>query len=205
MIDTQLFCKALKFAAHAAAKKKDIRYYLKGVRIEWEGDTLRMIGADDWRLARIEMRTSEASFAPIAATISNDDVKRVLSTIGKDKGQVALFIEVSADPAQRAKVRITAGGVTLDLMGVEGIYPQWRRILPASGRVMGDMPYLDAILVAEACRAVELFIVDYEGARALLIQPGPAESDVVNVIPAPGRILDPRVLECQVVIAPVRK
>lgn len=204
MIDTQLFCKALKFAAHAAAKK-DIRYYLKGVRIEWEGDTLRMIGTDGSRLARIEMRTSEASAVPIAATIGNDDVKRVLSTIGKDKGQVALFIEVSADPAQRAKVRITAGGVTLDLMGVEGIYPQWRRILPASGRVMGDMPYLDAILVAEACRAVEPFIVGYKGTRALLIQPGPLVTDVVNVIPAPGRILDPRVLECQVVIAPVRK
>ena len=57
MINTQLFCKALKFAAHAASKK-DVRFYLVGVRVEWVGDELTLVGTDGNRLARITLRTS---------------------------------------------------------------------------------------------------------------------------------------------------
>lgn len=54
MIDAPLFCKILKFVAHAAGKK-DVRYYLNGVRLEVTGDALTMCGTDGSRIAIAEI------------------------------------------------------------------------------------------------------------------------------------------------------
>lgn len=202
MIDTQLFCKALKFAAHAAAKR-DIRYYLLGVRIEWVNDVMDFVGTDGSRLAKVTLCTKVPSAVPIAATIGNDDVKRILSTIGKDKGEVRITIEVFADPAKRPDIRVEAGGVTLNMLGVEGVYPQWRRVIPPAGRESGHMPRLDATLVSDACAAVQPFSVRYKKMSPVWIQPGPVVSDGVLIEPA--EIQDPRVLSCQVVVMPMMK
>lgn len=204
MIDTQLFCKALKFAAHAASKK-DIRFYLVGVRLEWVGDVLDMVGTDGTRLARITLRTGVPSAAPLAASIKLEDVKRILTAIGKDKGQVDLYIRNHDDPAKPPVVKITAGGVTLDLVGLEGVYPQWRRILPNDARAVGDMPCMDAGLIAEACEAVKSFTLPIKGSHFVQMLAGPAPLDAVNVTPAPGQLADSHlVLACQVVVSPMR-
>ena len=204
MIATQLFCKALKFAAHAASKK-DIRFYLVGVRLEWANDVLDMVGTDGTRLARITLRTSAPSAAPVAACIKLEDVKRILATIGKDKGQVELYIRNHEDPAKPPVVKITAAGVTLDLVGLEGVYPQWRRILPREDRTVGDMPCMDADLLAEACGAVKAFTLPIKGSHFVQMLAGPSPLDTVNVLPAPGRLADDHVvLACQVVISPMR-
>lgn len=204
MIDTQLFCKALKFAAHAASKK-DVRYYLNGVRVEFEDDDLTLVGTDGNRLAHVALRTSlmSASAAPVAAVIGHDDIKRILATIGKDKGEVSLTIYVPADPAQRPEIRVTAAGTTLDMKGVEGRYPDWRRILPRQDRPVGVMPHLCAQQLADACNALVPFADPYKTTVALLTEPGPAELDTVRL--SPVRIKDPRVTTCQAVIAPLRK
>lgn len=204
MLDTQLFCKALKFAAHAASKK-DVRFYLVGVRLEWVGDVLDMVGTDGDRLARITLRTSVSSAAPVAATVKLEDVKRILTAIGKDKGRVDLVIVNQADPAKPPQIKVTAGGVTLDLVGLEGVYPQWRRILPVDGRVFGDMPCLGAVFVSEACEAVKVFTRPVKGSHFVQMSAGPTAADTVNVTPAPGCMADDHiVLACQVVIAPMR-
>lgn len=204
MISTQLFCKALKFAAHAASKK-DIRYYLVGVRLEWEGDVLDMVGTDGIRLARITLRTSVPSAAPVAAGIKLEDVKRILTVIGKDKGQVDLYIFNPDDRAKPPQVKITAAGVTLDLVGLEGVYPAWRRILPPDSRVVGCMPCVDANLLAEACEAVGAFTLPIKGSHFVQLLAGPNPLDVVNVTPAPGMLADNHlVLGCQVVVSPMR-
>jgi DNA polymerase III sliding clamp (beta) subunit (PCNA family) len=203
MIDTQLFCKALKFAAHAASKK-DVRYYLNGVRVEYEDDVLTLVGTDGNRLAHVALRTSLMSATPVAAMIGNDDIKRVLATFGKDKGEVSLVIEVPADPAQQPKVRVTAAGTTLDIVGLEGRYPDWRRILPPSTRTVGTMPHLCAQQLADACSALQPFIDPYKKVFALCILPGAGELDVVLLKPARANYY-PRVIDCQVVIAPLRK
>lgn len=204
MIDTQLFCKALKFAAHAASKK-DIRYYLVGVRLEWVGDVLDMVGIDGARLARITLRTSVPSAAPVAAGIKLEDVKRILAVIGKDKGQVDLYIFNPDDRAKPPQVKITAAGVTLDLVGLEGVYPAWRRILPSEDRAVGCIPCVDANLLAEACEAVGAFTLPIKGSRFVQMLAGPAPLDAVNVTPAPGQLADNHlVLACQVVVCPMR-
>lgn len=201
MIDTQLFCKALKFAAHAASKK-DIRFYLVGVRLEWVGDVLDMVGTDGTRLARITLRTGVPSATPLAASIKLEDVKRILTAIGKDKGQADLYIRSHGDPAKPPVVKITAGGVTLDLVGLEGVYPQWRRILPSDARAVGDMPCMDAGLIAEAVKA---FTLPIKGSHFVQMLAGPAPLDAVNVTPAPGQLADNHlVLACQVVVSPMR-
>jgi len=204
MINTQLFCKALKFAAHAASKK-DVRFYLVGVRVEWVGDELTLVGTDGNRLARITLRTSVPSAMPMAVTIKLEDVKRILTAIGKDKGQADLMIVNHVDKAQRPTVKITAAGVTLDLTGLEGVYPQWERILPPDDRQPGAMPCIDATFVAEACDAVKAFTSPTKGQHFVRLVPGPGALDAVNVTPAPGHLADGHlVLACQVLIAPMR-
>lgn len=204
MISTQLFCKALKFAAHAASKK-DVRFYLVGVRLEWEGDVLDMVGTDGTRLARITLRTSVPSAAPVAAGIKLEDVKRILTVIGKDKGQVDLYIFNPDDRAKPPQVKITAAGVTLDLVGLEGVYPAWRRILPPDSRVVGRMPCVDANLLAGACEAVGAFTLPIKGSHFVQLLAGPNPLDAVNVTPAPGTLADEHlVLGCQVVVCPMR-
>lgn len=204
MLDTQLFCKALKFAAHAASKK-DLRYYLVGVRLEWAGETLDVIGTDGSRLAHLRLRTSVPSAAPVAATIPHDDVKRILATLGKARGEVSLQIEVPKDPAQPAKIRVEHGGVSLDMRSVKGLYPEWRRVIPSADRAPGVMPCVDGAFLAEACAAVKSFTLPIKSQHFVSILAGQAPLDAVVIQPAPGTLADSHlVLACQVVVMPMR-
>lgn len=156
MINTQMFCKALKFALHAAGKR-DIRYYLNGVHLEWQGDRLDVVGCDGARLAWISLQTHSPSATPLAITLSGADTKNILASMGKDKGTLTLDIEVFNDPAKQPKATLTAGGVTLNCTGLEGAYPQWRRVVPATDRSNAPMPRVDVHLMADMLAAIAPF------------------------------------------------
>ncbi len=197
MINTKLFCQALNFAAHAASKQ-DVRYYLMGVRIEWEGDTLEMIGTDGSRLAHIKLRTSLMSDKPVASIIKLEDVKRIVATIGKEQGDVTLNVQ-----NEGRTIHIASGYASLNLTSVEGVYPDWRRIVPPKEREVGVMPPIDAHLISSACLAVAKFGVDYKKAIPLNILPGGNADPVVVTLPE-GTMQDPSVIDCRVIISPMR-
>lgn len=201
MIDTALFCKALKFAAHATAKK-DVRYYIIGVRLEVVRDTLTMYGTDGARIAVCSLRLDPTIPADAAITVPNDDVKRVLAAFSKDKGQINLSI-TQPEGAERVPVlTLEAGGVSLQIKGIDGVYPDARRAIPPAGREQGSMPTLDAKLVSEACAAIEPLAGSFKGARPLRFDSNGQAGH--NVVIRPCAIDDPRVVDLQVVIAPTR-
>lgn len=198
MLNTQLFSKALKFASHAAIKR-DIRYYLLGVRLEIAGQTLTLIATDGARLALCSL-TMDCSMPDGAMTIGNDDVKRVLSTIAKDKGSISLRVEPSTDANAPSTLVIEAAGTTSRIKGLDGVYPNVRRVIPSAGRTAGVMPNLQPRLLAEACAALEPLTGNIKGVKSVRFDVGPQTSDIVVLRPV--TIDEPAVKELLVVISP---
>ena len=198
-IETRLFCKALRFAS-ACAARKDIRFYLLGVRVEAVGDTLTLCGTDGARIAVCALRIDSDSMTDLSLTIGNDDVKRILSAFGKDKGQIVLRSEHQAD--QVPTLIVEAGGVILRIKALGGVFPDYRRVIPPTDRKQGGMPSIDALLMAEACTALEPLAGKLKNTCPLQFDStgGPADFVVVR----PATIDDTRVAELLVVIAPIR-
>ena len=203
MLNTQLFCKALKFVAHAAGKR-DLRYYLCGVRLEWVGDTLDLVGTDGCRLAWVSLRTQSPSAAPVALTLGNADVKNIMSSMGKDKGVLSLFVEVPADPAKPPRAAITAGGVTLNCAGLEGVYPQWRRVIPGP-RLNHELPRMDVHRLAGMLAAIAPFCGKVgKDAAPVAVTAGP-EAKSTAVTFRPEAIHEPDTLDVLGVIQSLNK
>jgi DNA polymerase-3 subunit beta len=136
MISAKLFCKALKFAAHAAGTK-DIRYYLNGVRLEWREDTLRFIGTDGAVLALAEVRTPLMGACEM--TITNDCIKFVLSALSKADGEVNILIMNATEKEPASGLVVHASG-SFPLKCTGGRYPDWTRIVPPAIRESAPMP-----------------------------------------------------------------
>ena len=198
MIDTTIFCTALKFAAHAAAKK-DIRYYLKGVHLEFVGSTLTLFGTDGCRVAACALVIDPPLAGDAAITISTDDVKQLLAAFKKTGGQIVFSIEGA--PEDR-RLTVDAGGMHLSTKCLDGHYPDIRRVFPPAGRPLGSMPNLDAALLAEACDAIAPLTLGIKGTRALRFNSSGVAGD--SVVITPSAIPDPRVISAQVLIAPTR-
>jgi len=199
-----LFCKALKFAAHAAGKK-DVRYYINGVRLEIVGNTMSVIGTDGARVAVCAVRLDPTLPGDAAITIPNDDVKRLLSAFGKAKGDIHLRIDIAdseSAPVLTASVGgATLQGVTLQVKGLDGVYPNVRRAIPAVGRDQGAMPHLDAKYLSEACASLEPMVDKYKQASPLCFDSTGKPGDTVVI--RPSVIRDSSVAEVMVVIAPI--
>lgn len=90
MISAQIFTTALKFAAHAAAKK-DVRFYLLGTLFEFKDDTLTLAATDGARLAYTRLQLDAPSLIEDQFIVSTAGVKQVLVALGKSKGRVSFY------------------------------------------------------------------------------------------------------------------
>jgi len=198
-IETRLFCKALRFAS-ACAARKDIRFYLLGVRVEAVGDTLTLCGTDGARIAVCALRIDSDSMTDLSLTIGNDDVKRILAAFGKDKGQIVLRSERQAD--QVPTLIVEAGGVILRIKAVGGVFPDYRRVIPPTDREQGGMPIIDALLMAEACTALEPLAGKLK--TSCPVRFDSTGNPGASVVVRPSVIHDPRITDLMVVIAPIR-
>ena len=200
MIDTPIFCKALKFAAHAAAKK-DVRFYLKGVRLEVVGQALTLCATDGARLALCTLTLDYGLSVDTAVTLGSDDVKKVLATIGKLKGAVTLRIDPPEVQYGPTSLVLEVGGVSLRMKGLEGQYPDYRRIIPPLNREQGPMPNTQASFMAEACAALEPLAGDIRGVKSIRFDTGATGHSVVL---RPTCVHEHRATELLVVIQPTR-
>jgi len=75
MISAQIFTTALKFAAHAAAKK-DVRSYLLGTLFEFKDDTLTLAATDGARLAYTRLQLDAPSLIEDQFIVSTAGVSR---------------------------------------------------------------------------------------------------------------------------------
>lgn len=201
MISAQIFTTALKFAAHAAAKK-DVRFYLLGTLFEFKDDTLTLAATDGARLAYTRLQLDAPSLIEDQFIVSTAGVKQVLVALGKSKGRVSFY--ASAEPKQPGKPRalsISDGTSTILPAVLDGTYPDWRRVAPASDQENKPAPHLDATYLAEAAAALAPMSLPYKAARALDIN---AHGPGYPVVFRPAALSDPAIKEAAVVVSPIR-
>lgn len=198
MIDTKLFCKALKFAQHASAKK-DVRFYILGVHLEVQGSTLTLVGTDGHRLALAALRLDPTMPVDASITLPNDEVKRLLAVFGKSKGQISLDIALPEKPEGAPVLTVEADGFSLSITGIGGRYPDWRRVVPPLGRPRGPMPNLHGPYLAEACNALEPLAGQVKGTKALSFD---ATGGTDAVVVRPAVIHEAAVIDLLVVVMP---
>jgi len=126
------------------AAKQDIRYYLKGVCVDARADgTLVLVATDGHRLLAYPVAVDNIeALAPGEYTIPREALEAVKPA---KAGRVTLpiHIDITTEPDQpdpervgvtiKGKTSITVTGATSAVTApIDGQYPNWRRIVPAS-------------------------------------------------------------------------
>jgi DNA polymerase III subunit beta len=125
------------------AGKKDIRYYLNGVYLEWNSTLTRAVGCDGHRLAVLnEWHDDNAGAGSII--IPRDVIER-LPKRPKNDAIVSITCTGVDDNKRWA---IVAGGVVINFAPYDDKYPDWRRVthgIKTSGEAAGfNIDYLVA-------------------------------------------------------------
>ena len=134
------FQAALKMVHHAAGKK-DVRYYLNGVHLDFSSSGLYLAATDGHRLA---VASIEGAFEPGEITLGHDAVKQLLA-LPKSAGDVICSFE--------GEQLVVQSGQVLRFSDVGGKYPDWRRVVqgtPEATTVIG----VNAEYLAQACTAL---------------------------------------------------
>lgn len=125
------------------AGKKDIRYYLNGVYLEWNNVLTRAVGCDGHKLAVMNEWHDDNQGA--GSIIIPRDVIERLPKRPKNDTHVSITCTGVEDSKRWA---IVAGGVVINFTPCDNAYPDWRRIthgLKTSGEAAGfNLDYLMA-------------------------------------------------------------
>lgn len=142
-----------------AMAQQDVRYYLNGLLLEIEDETLRTVASDGHRLALFETAVPSLAAGSAQAILPRKGALE-LSRLLKDEGG-DLTVELSSN-----SVRALMDDLTFSSKLVEGRYAEYRRVLPATTarHVVADRNELKAaltrvaILSNEKYRGVGLFM-----------------------------------------------
>lgn len=145
-----------------AMAQQDVRYYLNGLLLEIEGETLRAVASDGHRLALFEAVMPESSAGSVQAILPRKGALE-LARLLKD-GDGLMTVELSSN-----SLRALVGDLSFSSKLVEGRYAEYRRVLPATTarHVLADRNELKAALTRVAILSNE----KYRGV-ALYVEPG---------------------------------
>jgi DNA polymerase-3 subunit beta len=110
---------------HFSMAQQDVRYYLNGMLLEIEGQTLRAVATDGHRLALCEAslvakaKSSQQVIVPRKGVL---ELQRVLT----DEGSADIAIGTNHVRAQIGDVRFTS-------KLIDGRFPEYSRVIPAAG------------------------------------------------------------------------
>ena len=123
------------------AGKKDIRYYLNGVYIEWNNVLTRAVGCDGCKLA-VMNETRDDNQGAGSIIIPRDVIERLPKRPKNDA--IVSITCTGVDDSKRWA--IVAGGVSINFTPCEDRYPDWRRVthgIKTSGEAAGfNLDYL---------------------------------------------------------------
>lgn len=147
MINQATFLDMLRFASSAAALK-DIRYYLNGVLIELRATSLTMVGTDGHRIAVIESVVDLPAINGAGIIVSAVDIKMLLGAVKRED-----FLGLQIDSNEGVLHLKDRSGRDWLLKGIEGKYPDWRRIAPSGENVPTASIGLNAEYLSDAGKA----------------------------------------------------
>ena len=108
---------------HFAMAQQDIRYYLNGLLLVTDGDTIRVVATDGHRLAYCQAILEGAELARQEVIIPRKTVLELQRLLADSDDPV----EITVAPNQ---VRFAFGGVEMISKLVEGKFPDYQRVIP---------------------------------------------------------------------------
>lgn len=146
MLPAKTFCAALQFVRLASAVK-DVRYYMKGVFLEFSTpNRLHLVATDGHRMAVVELQTDEheldASFL-----VASEDVVKMLALYKKSSGTVTFYA------AEKGALGVVSGDSLATFPVIDRKFPEWRRVVPA-GEIASAPGHWNPNYVADAACAM---------------------------------------------------
>lgn len=117
-----LLRKALEKTLFAMAQQ-DMRYYLNGLLLDVDGDTLRTVASDGHRLALFEERVEGLNLAARQIILPRKGVLELYRLLRDDETPVT--VQISAN-----NIRLLLNELQFAAKLIEGRYPDFRRVMP---------------------------------------------------------------------------
>lgn len=158
-IERDTFSTLIRKTLFACAKEKT-RFAFHGVRIEVSGDEVRMVATDGKRLAMKSAsfdNTSEVKQAPIVLQKGLMTFERILGSDPK--------VQICIEDKQ---VMVKSGCAEVSSRVADGVFPDWRNVLPKARLLKATFPRLElitalrqaSVLTSEESRSVRMKFAD---------------------------------------------
>lgn len=121
-LPAQLLRKAIDKTAFAIAQI-DVRYYLKGLLIDFEGLTLRTVASDGHRLAVFQDTVAESFGESLQIIVPRKGVQELHRLLGESEDQVTIEIAHNT-------VRLSMANICFSSKLIEGRYPDYQKVMP---------------------------------------------------------------------------
>jgi DNA polymerase-3 subunit beta len=156
------------------AGKKDIRYYLNGVYLEWNSTLTRAVGCDGHKLA-VMNETRDDNQGAGSIIIPRDVIERL-----PKRSNTNYVVSITCTGVEDNKRwAIVAAGVSVSFTPCDAKYPDWRRVsqgIKTSGEAAGfNLDYLvafekaGAILGGGKCRVGNRTRIHHNGRDGAII------------------------------------
>jgi len=155
-----------------AASLDDARPVLTGVLLEIEDGEMTFAAADGFRLSVRKAHLPSPAAGPVKAIIPAKALSELARILGEDDKTVAMLF-----PPNRGQVIFRTKNVELVSQLIEGTFPDYRGIIPASFSTRSILPKTEFL---QACKAADIFAREAAHSARLNIQPG--------VDSGPGRV-----------------
>lgn len=150
--------KLLSSVQHAMAQQ-DIRYYLNGVLLVIEGNTVKLIATDGHRLAYVS-ETLEGAYPKKEVILSRKTVNELLKLLSDSEDKIQLEL---ADK----QVRCSFSDVVLTSKVIDGKFPDYTRVIPNHSN---NLVLERSVILQALQRAAILSNEKFRGVRLLLTE-----------------------------------
>lgn len=119
-------------AVSIAMATKDIRYYLIGVHVEWNGAETVLAGTDGHRMHIIRNELSSIVREPVSFIMPAEMVKKCLKARAPRSLKVSPEISLSYDAASGKIEALLPDGSSIIDKAIDGRFPDFRRVIAGS-------------------------------------------------------------------------
>lgn len=163
-------------AAYLCTSHESVRYYLNGVCVQWDGAHLTAVATDGHRLIAFNLPYDKETFADadkFSVIIPNDIIKNW--KVNNKLPTTILFDYVKGAPSDHCSM--TADGTSVTFAPVDGVFPDWRRILPAE--VSGEVAQFNTGYLDDFTRATKIL---YGKERFITVRHNGGSPAVINMM-----------------------
>lgn len=111
--------------------KDDVRYYLNGIYMELNNDTLTLAATNGHRLSTIDHQIDYKQDEAIEIIIPNKSINEVVNILNEHEVVELLFA--------RNKMQFKIDNLRLNVKLIDGRYPDFRRIIPAQSGITSSL------------------------------------------------------------------